>query len=465
MENDIENLKENLSLYKKENVSLKNEIQILKEKEKSYQTSISKIKKIQSEYESAYNESINDYKRHEEEIKNKYLEYEHILEKQNEENEKRFTDEIFLLKNELKEKDNIINSLNDKINRLNEKIAKDELNYYFKEKEYEDIIISKERKLKELNEAIKQIVKEATEEIKRLSQQLEDFQNRARSNSNPMNYIIEKETIENNYNINNLNKSYNNPKNKINIIDSLKQKDIINQSQNILNNSVLLLHDNFKKQNFLEGNSPQRINNSYMIYNKYNNKLNNNNPLLNSNNNPDLNTQVYALKENNNELIRQLRQKEKEVNFWKNLRTDLYANAQANKKIGSTPSHINLNNKYVNDLKLKNMEKSLMNYGNKFNKIKKEYNESLKKQQREIDKLKNDMEMSINLTQHSKLNDGTFNTNSYEEIGDNEEGKSTSEDLLHALKISIPSKEGIRNEYINSQVQKIKNSENIDNKE
>ena len=465
MENDIENLKENLSLYKKENVSLKNEIQILKEKEKSYQTSISKIKKIQSEYESAYNESINDYKRHEEEIKNKYLEYEHILEKQNEENEKRFTDEIFLLKNELKEKDNIINSLNEKINRLNEKIAKDELNYYFKEKEYEDIIISKERKLKELNEAIKQIVKEATEEIKRLSQQLEDFQNRARSNSNPMNYIIEKETIENNYNINNLNKSYNNPKNKINIIESLKQKDIINQSQNILNNSVLLLHDNFKKQNFLEGNSPQRINNSYMIYNKYNNKLNNNNPLLNSNNNPDLNTQVYALKENNNELIRQLRQKEKEVNFWKNLRTDLYANAQANKKIGSTPSHINLNNKYVNDLKLKNMEKSLMNYGNKFNKIKKEYNESLKKQQREIDKLKNDMEMSINLTQHSKLNDGTFNTNSYEEIGDNEEGKSTSEDLLHALKISIPSKEGIRNEYINSQVQKIKNSENIDNKE
>ena len=462
MEKDIENLKENLSLYKKENVSLKNEIQILKEKEKSYQTSISKIKKIQSEYESAYNESINDYKRHEEEIKNKYLEYEHILEKQNEENEKRFTDEIFLLKNELKEKDNIINSLNEKIYRLNEKIAKDELNYYFKEKEYEDIIISKERKLKELNDAIKQIVKEATEEIKRLSQQLEDFQNRARSNSNPMNYIIEKETIENNYNINNLNKSYNNPKNKINIIESLKQKDIINQSQNILNNSVLLLNDNFKKQNFLEGNSPQRMNNSYMIYNKYNNKLNNDNPLLNSNNNPDLNTQVYVLKKNNNELIRQLKQKEKEVNFWKNLRTDLYANAQANRKIGSSPNHINLNNKYVNDLKLKNMEKSLMNYGNKFNKIKKEYNESLKKQQREIDKLKNDMEMSINLTQHSKLNDGTFNTNSYEEIGDNEEGKSTSEDLLHALKISIPSKEGIRNEYINSQVQKIKNSENID---
>ena len=43
------------------------------------------------------------------------------------------------------------------------------------------------------------------------------------------------------------------------------------------------------------------------------------------------------------------------------------------------------------------------------------------------------------------------------------EQKSLNEDLLHALKINIPSKEGIRNEYINSQVQKIKNADNIDN--
>ena len=146
-----------------------------------------------------------------------------MLEKQNEENEKRLSDEIFLLKNELKEKDSIINSLKEKINLLNEKITKDELNYYFKEKEYEDIIISKERKLNELNEAIKQIVQEATEEIKRLSEQLEDFQNRTKIN-NPMNLVIEKETIENNYNLNhniqNLNKSVDNAIN--NNINSIK---------------------------------------------------------------------------------------------------------------------------------------------------------------------------------------------------------------------------------------------------
>ena len=465
---DFENLKENLEKYNKENISLKNQIEILKEKENSYQTSISKIKKIQNEYESSYNLFINDYKKNKEEIRNKYLEYQNILEKQNEENEKRLSEEIFLLKKELKEKDNIINSLNEKINILNLKISKDQFNYYFKEREYEDIIISKERKLNELNEAIKQIVKEATDEIKRLSQQLEDFQKKSKL-SNPMNFVIEKETIENNYNINNLNRSVDNARNNINSIKSLKQNDIIRQSQNINSNSVLL-SDNYR--NILNNvNTPLRMNNSFMINNKFNKLNNNDNPLFYTQNNfynpnnKDLKAKLYILQNDKNMLANQLKQKEKEVNFWKNLRTDLYANAQDYNKINIHP---NSNNKYINDIKLKSMEKTLMNYGNKINKIKKQYNESLKNHQREIDKLRNDVESSVNLTQHSKMNEGTFNTNSYEELGDNDDidqGKSTSEDLIHALKITIPSKEGIRNEYINSQVQKIKNSENKDNKE
>ena len=476
---DIEELQQNLEILKKENISLKNEIQLLKEKENSYQSSISRIKKIQNEYESSYNESLNDYKKHEEELKKKYLEYQKILENQNQENEKRLSDEIFLLKSELKEKDNIINALKEKINTLNEKITKDELTYYFKEKEYEDIIISKERKLSELNEAIKQIVQEATEEIKRLSEQLEDFQNRTRL-ANPMNFLIEKETLENNYNLqninnlnnlgnlnalnnlNNLNRSVDNVKqNNLNSIKSLKQNDIIKQSQNIINNSVLL-SDNFKKV-IKDGNTPQRINNSFILNNK-NNNLANDNPLFYTQNNfynknnPDLMTQLYILQNDKNLLVNQLQQKEKEVNFWKNLRSDLYANAQNNLRRNNS-------NKYINDIKLQNMEKTLINYGNKINRINKQYNESLKNHQREIDKLKNEMENSINLTQNSKImNEGTFNMNSYEEV-DMDENEQASEDLLHALKISIPSKEGIRNEYINSQVQKIKNSENVDNKE
>ena len=84
----------------------------------------------------------------------------------------------------------------------------------------------------------------------------------------------------------------------------------------------------------------------------------------------------------------------------------------------------------------------------------------------EIDQLRNDMENSMNLT-YNKINDPMLNTNSYEDIGNysNEQRAITNEDLLNSLKITIPSKEGIRNEYINSQIQKIKNSENNNNKE
>ena len=464
-------MKQNFESLQNENISLKNQIQLYQEKEKSYQTSISQIKKIQNEYESSYQQSINDYKKHEEEIKNKYFEYQKVLENQNEENEKRLIDEIILLKSELKGKDNIINSLNEKINILNEKMSKEELNYYFKEKEYEDIIISKERKLSELNDAIKQIVQEATEEIKRLSEQLEEFQNRTKL-YHPMNFLIERETIENNYNLGLLNRSVDDIKNNnanINSIKSLKQNDIVKQSQNIINNSMLL-SEKFKNA-LKDGNNnittPQKMNNSFILNNKFakdnpsfytqNNFYNRNNN--NDSNNQDLVTQLYLLQNDKNLLANELKQKEKEVHFWKNLRNDIYSNNQSH--ISSANNSINFStNKYLNDLKLKNMEKTLANYGTTINKIKNQYNKSLKYHQMEIDQLRNDMENSVNMT-YNKVSDIILNTKSYEdnENDDSEQIKSANDNLLNSLKITIPSKEGIRNEYINSQVQKIKNSE------
>ena len=116
--------------------------------------------------------------------------------------------------------------------------------------------------------------------------------------------------------------------------------------------------------------------------------------------------------------------------------------------------------KYLNDIKLKNMERSFHNYGRKNNEIKLRYNEPLKNHQKDIIKLRNDMENSINLNQQSrKIND----KNNNDEISDENEQKNQNEGFLHDLQISIPSKEGIRNEYINSQVNKIKNSDNSDN--
>lgn len=471
------NNEQNIELIQKENILLKNQIQTLKEKESQYQSSISKIKQTQSEYENAYKNAIKDYSKQQEDLKNKYLEYQSILEKQNEDNEKSYMDEILLLKVKLKEKDDIINSLTEKINALNEKITKDEMNYIFKEKEYEEVIISKEKKLSELNEAIKQIVQEATDEIKRLSGQLEEFQRKGKKN-NPVDFFIEKEIKDlnnNNININNnknnreliinsnLNKSVDNIlNNNINSIKSFKQNDIIQQSQNIINNSVLL-SENFKNV-LKDTTTPQKPNKSFIIKPRIQNpKINNEIPMYYTQNNffgkneQDLMTQLYMLQNDKTILTNELKKKEKEVSFWKNLRTDLYNSAmqQSFNGIRYSPSA-----KYLNDFKIRNMEKTLHSYGNKINQIKKQYNVSMKNHQREIEKLRNDMENSIHFTQQSRIiND----RNNEEDELDDMEQKSLNEDLLHALKITIPSKEGIRNEYINSQVQKIKNADNLDN--
>ena len=468
------NNENNIEIIQKENNSLKNQIKLLKEKESSYQSSLSKIKQTQSEIEKAYNKAINDYTKQQEELKNKYLEYQSILEKQNEDNEKSYVDEILLLKIKLKEKDDIINSLTEKINSLNEKASKKEMNYYFKEKEYEEIIMSKERKLLELNEAIKQIVQEATEEIKRLSGQLEEFQKKGKK-INPVDIFLEKEIKEqnNNNNINNnqemrninfnLNKSVDNIlNNNINSIKSFKQNDIVKQSQNIINNSVLL-SDDFKKNILKDTVTPQKTNNSFIINRHAKNQGQNNElPMFYTQNNfygkneQDLMTQLYMLQNDKTILTNELKKKEKEVNFWKNLRTDLY---NSNIRQGIHGMMFSPSGKNINDIKLKNMEKTLNNYGNKINEIKREYNESLRMHQQEIEKLRNDMENSINLTQQSRIN---IRNNEDDDLDENEQ-KSLNEDILHALKISIPSKEGIRNEYINSQVDKIKNFDNVDN--
>ena len=467
----------NIEILKKENIALKKQIKLLKEKESSYQASISRVKQMQSEIENSYKKVVEDYSKQQEELKNKYLKYQLILEKQNEDNEKSYVDEILLLNVKIKEKDDLINSLTKKINSLNEKITKEELNYYMKEKEYEEIITSKENKLLELNEAIKQIVKEATEEIKRLTGQLEEFQRKGKQ-INPVDLFMEKELNNNNYNNNISNSLNNNPEmnmnlnlnksvdnilnNNINSIKSYKQNDIVKQSQNIINNSALL-SDNLKYFT-KEPNTPQRINKSFIINNPMKNKISNNEiPLYYTQNNfygkseQDLITQIYMLQNDKIILTNELKKKEQEVNFWKNLRSDLY---NSNMKIGNHGMIFSPSGKYLNDIKLKNMERSFHNYGRKNNEIKLRYNDTLKNHKKDIIKLRNDMENSINLNQQSrKIND----KNNNDEISDENEQKNQNEGLLHDLQISIPSKEGIRNEYINSQVNKIKNSDNSDN--
>jgi len=236
----------------------------------------------------------------------------------------------------------------------------------------------------------------------------------------------------------------------------------------------MLLSEKFKNA-LKDGNNiatPQKGNNSFILNNKFirenpsfytqNNFYNRNNN-NNDGNTQDLMTQLYLLQNDKNLLANELKQKEKEVNFWKNFRNDIYSNKQSH--INSANNSINFSTN-INDLKLKNMEKTLADYGTKINRIKKHYNKSLKYHQMEIDQLRNDMENSVNMN-YNKVSDIMLNNNSYEdnENDSSDQIKCTNENLLNSLKITIPSKEGIRNEYINSQIQKIKNSENNYNKE
>jgi hypothetical protein len=271
-----------------------------------------------------------------------------------------------------------------------------------------------------------------------------------------MNLLIKNEPIENNKNDANnnnniLNKSFEHTKNNSSI-NNIQQNNMINQNQNIVNNSAILPTDNYSNYNNI-----LKDNNNIPQNKAYNTNLNTNiNINANDTNNPnskiqELMTQLYMLQNDKVVLNNQLKQREKEVNFWKNLRSNLHANAQAHPPKNILPK---TNNKTLTDLRIKNMEKNFKNYGNKINTIKKQYDESLKNIKKENDKFKNDLESSMSLTQNSKTNEANVNTHSY--FADNDENeikkdKNTCEDLLQTLKLT--------NEYINSQVEKIKNSD------
>ena len=174
--NPLINIEQKLNLLQSENSSLKIKIQSFLEKENLYKENLEKIKSIQSEQEKIYFNSIKDSKRREEELKQKFLDFQKLLENQYSSSESRFNEEMNQMSQEISKRDNIINNLKNELNQLEEKISQEELNFNFKEKEFENVIKIKERKLEELNDAVKQITKEATEEIKRMSEQLEDLQ-------------------------------------------------------------------------------------------------------------------------------------------------------------------------------------------------------------------------------------------------------------------------------------------------
>ena len=106
-----------------------------------------------------------------------------MLENQYKQSEKRLTDQIAQLKKIINSKDDINTQITKQNVELKQLISKNEIEWRLKEHEYENVIKIKERKITELEESIKSITKEASEEFNKLSSQLDTFQNKIRSGS------------------------------------------------------------------------------------------------------------------------------------------------------------------------------------------------------------------------------------------------------------------------------------------
>lgn len=182
-DNSKEELIEKIKELTKENIQLKSKLQIANEKESMQKLTVEKIKQIQSEYEASYLSSISDYKSREANMKNQYFQYQSMLENQYKQSEKRLTDQIAQLKQIINSKDDINNQITKQNVELKQLISKNEIEWHLKEHEYENVIKIKERKITELEESIKSITKEASEEFNKLSSQLDTFQNKIRSGS------------------------------------------------------------------------------------------------------------------------------------------------------------------------------------------------------------------------------------------------------------------------------------------
>ena len=199
------NIEQKLNLLQSEHASLKAKLQSFSEKEKLYNSNIQKIKSIQSEQLEQFNNFKKDMSQRNEELKKKFFESEKLLEEQYLQNISRFNEEINQMSKEISNRNEIINNLKTELNQMEEKIAQEELNFNLKEKEFENVLQIKERKLEELNDAVKQITKEATEEIKRMSEQLEELQMKSKNNNSIANIENDKFLSGNNMGMNNKN--------------------------------------------------------------------------------------------------------------------------------------------------------------------------------------------------------------------------------------------------------------------
>ena len=298
MKKKINNNKYNsIEFLKKENASLT----------KLYKDALIKMKKIQRDYESMYSKFVNENQLRENFMKNNYIKYQELLQQHFQKEENNYIEEIKNLKLQIQEKDKVINALQNNNALLNDKLSKNELIYNLKEKEYQNQLLNKDRLLMKSSDIVNKNSYEVMEDIKKLKEEIKYFQNKANNNNinNNDNYVYD----NNQNNLNYFNNEY-------------KRQQQIKKS---------LSSNNFNDiRNYSDLNSKNNFNNNLTYYSTNNPQIRN----FNSNQNSPYAIKTKTLNNNGNEihklktriinLINIIKQKDKEINFWKNLRQNLY---------------------------------------------------------------------------------------------------------------------------------------------
>ena len=287
----------NINLIFQENIKLKKKLQSFQEKEKSYKSSIEKLKKFQNEYQKNFTKALNDYKLHEEQIKKTYINYQKLIENHYKENENRFLEENSKLNMEIKQKNNIIKNLNNKIRFLNQKLNKVESDFQFENKKLESEVVSKERRLSELNESMIQLARNTNDEIKLLRDEFEMFNNKRKR---------------------------------------IKRYQSFDKSN----------YDNNFNNDICDSNSRRKVRDFYIKEKCGNNDI------------EYLIDQINLLENQNHNLRQKLKRKEEELIICNKLKNELFFNNNMKNYFSSNPNN-NIN--YINKLKLNNLSNNYRN--------------------------------------------------------------------------------------------------------
>lgn len=244
MEENKEEMNDSILYLEKKLDSLKHKLESSKEKEKLYESSIMEIRKINKDYEESFLMTYNNYKNKENTLKIEYDNYKKKIEEKSNELEKNLLEEKLKIKKEINERCENIRKIKENNKIIKNKINQNEIEYYFKEKNYEEKLFYLDNEINQITETSTQIAKDANQQIQKLVDEVNDIKN----NFDNFNYE------NNNYNILS-------PQEKINFLE-------------IENN---ILKDKIKKKeeeiNFLKSYERIPLNNNTNQNNVYENRI------------------------------------------------------------------------------------------------------------------------------------------------------------------------------------------------